>query len=138
MHILSIAHPCIVTNDLEKTAAFYCEALGLTRHFDFTRKGEVVGFYLKAANETFLEVFLKEDVEITKARCLNHFCLETGDIEALRQRLVDLGYKPGEFRIGSDQSRQFWIDDPNGLPIEFQQYTPESSQRTGRNAEMRS
>ena len=136
MSILSVAHACIKTTSLEQTAAFYCDGLGMKKHFEFTRDGQVFGFYLKASNDTFVEVFLAAEVENTEARCLNHFCLETGDLEALRQRLVDRGYQPGEIIMAVDQTPQFWITDPNGLPVEFQQYTPASAQLTGQSVEV--
>ena len=136
MLIRSVAHACIKTTSLEQTAAFYCDALGLKKHFEFTRKGQTIGLYLKAANESFVEVFLAGEVENTNSRCLNHFCLETGDIEGLRRRLTDRGYNPGEIKMGADQSLQFWITDPNGLAVEFQQYTANSAQRTGANVEV--
>ena len=136
MSILSLAHACIKSASLEQTSAFYCDGLGMKRHFDFTRQGKLIGFYLKAANDTFVEVFLADAVENTDRRCLNHFCLETTDIQALRQRLLDHGYAPGDVKMGADKTWQFWINDPNGLPIEFQQYTPESAQYTGANVEV--
>ncbi len=57
MAIKSLAHVCIKTTDLDATADFYCGALGLQRLFDFTRKGKVIGFYMKTGNATFIEVF---------------------------------------------------------------------------------
>ncbi len=129
--MLSLAHACIKTTSLDRTEAFYCHALGLTKHFEFTRAGKSAGFYLKAANDSFIEVFLASDVENTSSRCLNHFCLETSDIQALRNRLQDHGFNPGEIKMGADHTWQFWIEDPNGLAIEFQQYTPESALHTG-------
>jgi catechol 2,3-dioxygenase-like lactoylglutathione lyase family enzyme len=136
MSKLSLAHACINTTSLEQTASFYCDALGLERHFDFTRAGKPGGFYLKAANGAFIEVFLVAETEITGARILNHFCLETGDLKGLRQRLVDHGYQPGEIKMGADQTWQFWINDPNGLPVEFQEYTAQSAQHTGKTVEI--
>jgi lactoylglutathione lyase/glyoxylase I family protein len=136
MSILSLAHACIKSTNLEQTAAFYCDGLGMKKHFDFTRVGKVIGFYLKAANDTFIEVFLADEVDSTDKRCLNHFCLETGDLEALRNRLVQRGFAPGEIKMGSDQTLQFWAKDPNGLDVEFQQYSPKSAQVTGENVEV--
>ncbi len=136
MSIRSIAHTCIKTTSLDQTAAFYCDALGLTKQFEFTRGGNVTGFYLKAANDSFIEVFHAPETDNTNLRCLNHFCLETEDIQALRQRLLNHGYSPGEIKLGADHTWQFWINDPNGLPVEFQQYTPESAQHTGRAVEI--
>ena len=38
--------------------------------------------------------------------------------------------------IAADNSLQFWAQDPNGLEIEFQQYTERSSQFTGENVDV--
>jgi hypothetical protein len=42
---------------------FYCGALGMQKLFNLTQKGEVIGFYLKASNDTFIEVFRTGDTE---------------------------------------------------------------------------
>ncbi len=131
MAIRSLAHVCLKTTDLDATAEFYCGALGFTRQFDFVRGGKVVGFYLKAANETFIEVFDAAEVLPAEKQVLNHFCLEVDDIRALREALVARGLAPGELKVGCDQTPQFWMKDPNGLALEFQQYTERSAQRVG-------
>jgi catechol 2,3-dioxygenase-like lactoylglutathione lyase family enzyme len=136
MSILSLAHACIKTTSLEQTKSFYCDGFGFEKLFDFTRRGECVGFYLKAANRTFIEVFLEGEVENMDKRTLNHFCLETGDLKSLRQKLVDHGYTPGEIKMGADQTWQFWVTDPNGLAVEAQEYTPNSAQLTHKNVEV--
>ena len=51
-------------------------------------------------------------------------------------KLVDHGYAPGEIKMGADQTAQFWMKDPNGLDVEFQQYNEKSSQRTGQDVEV--
>jgi hypothetical protein len=105
--------------------------------FNFTQKGEVIGFYIKASNSTFIEVFRTGETEQPgNGQVLNHFCLETDSIEILRQSLVDRSYAPRDIIMGADNSLQFWIHDPNGLDIEFQQYNEHSSQFTGKNVEV--
>jgi len=136
MSIQSFAHACIKTTNLDATTDYYCGALGLKKFFNFTKQGKVIGFYMKADNETFIEVFLADEVEKIGKQVLNHFCLETKSIEALRKTLVERGYAPGEIRMGGDQSPQFWMKDPNGLDVEFQEYTEKSSQRTGQDVEV--
>jgi catechol 2,3-dioxygenase-like lactoylglutathione lyase family enzyme len=136
MSIKSLAHVCIKSTDLDTTAKFYCGALGLTRHFDFNRKGKVIGFYMKAANETFVEVFLADEIAQIDKQMLNHFCLETADLQALRETLLTHGYSPGEIKMGADETAQFWMKDPNGMDLEFQEYTDRSAQRTGRAVEV--
>jgi len=136
MSILSLAHACIKTTSLEQTASFYCDALGMKKLFEFTRAGKPIGMYLKGENDSFIEVFLASEVASIDSRCLNHFCLETDDIKALHERVADNGYKPGDIKMGSDNSWQFWVKDPNGMDLEFHQYTPESAQFTGENVEV--
>jgi catechol 2,3-dioxygenase-like lactoylglutathione lyase family enzyme len=137
MTIKSLAHVCIKSSDLAATAEFYCGALGMKRLFDFTRKGKVIGFYMKAQNTTFVEVFLESEVlPIDRHKMvLSHFCLETDDIKALHASLVARGLKVGPIVMGADQAQQFWMDDPNGLAVEFQEYAENCSQFTGRSVE---
>jgi catechol 2,3-dioxygenase-like lactoylglutathione lyase family enzyme len=137
MAITSLAHVCIKTADLDATADFYCGALGLKRQFDFTRKGKLIGFYMKAGNTTFVEAFLESEVlPIDRHKMvLSHLCLETDDLRALHASLLARGLKPGPIVMGSDHALQFWMDDPNGMALEFQEYSADSSQLTGRSVE---
>jgi catechol 2,3-dioxygenase-like lactoylglutathione lyase family enzyme len=136
MPIKSLAHVCLKTTDLNATAAFYCGALGMTKHFDFVRRGQVIGFYMKMANDTFVEVFLADEIEKIDKQILHHFCLETESLEDLRNHLIQRGYSPGELKMGADHTPQFWMKDPNGMDLEFQEYTPASAQLTGRPVEV--
>ncbi len=136
MSIKSVAHVCIKSTDLDATAAFYCGPLGMTRHFDFMRKGKLIGFYMKATNETFVEVFLADEVEAIEKRVLNHFCLETEDLKGLHAKLVASGYAPGDIKMGADHTLQFWMKDPNAMDLEFQEYTDKSAQRSPHTVEV--
>jgi catechol 2,3-dioxygenase-like lactoylglutathione lyase family enzyme len=137
MPIKSVAHLCLKTKNLQATLDFYGGALGLRKLFNFNRHGEVIGFYLKAANDTFIEVFQMHDAEVgTGRQLLHHFCLETDDIKKLWQTLSEKGYGPRELIMGADNALQFWVQDPNGLDIEIQQYTERSAQFTGEDVEV--
>ena len=128
-HLKTIAHVCIKSSNLDRTLDFYCGGLGLERKFNFTRKGRVIGFYLQLAERGFIEVFETAEVVRTVADSgLQHYCLETDDMEAVRRRFVDRGFEPGEIKMGVDGSLQFWITDPSGVAFEFHQYTDRSAQ----------
>jgi catechol 2,3-dioxygenase-like lactoylglutathione lyase family enzyme len=131
MSIKSLAHVCLKSADLDATDNFYCGALGMQRLFDFTRNGKVIGFYMKADNTTFIEVFAADAVDAIDKQVLNHLCLETSDIAALRQSLAERGLAPGEIKMAADHTLQFWMKDPHGMAIEFQEYNPQSAQLTG-------
>ena len=68
---------------------------------------------------------------------LAHFCLESDSLETLRKSVLDHGYaETTEIIMGVDNTPQFWTKDPNGMPVEFQQYTDKSAQLTGKDVEV--
>ncbi len=130
--IKGIAHLCIRVADLEATRRFYCDTLGLEKAFDFIRDGQTVGFYLKAGDHNYLE-FFKTDKVATGESPIGHLCLEVDSIDKVLEKVKKDGYSAGEKKIGSDQSWQAWLADPDGVRIELHEYTPQSSQLTGNN-----
>lgn len=129
MSIRAIAHLCLKTTDLAATEDFYVGILGFEKQFQFTRRGEVIGFYLRIADRAFLEAFSSAaPPPSTQSHSLSHFCLETDDLAGLRQKLVEAGFQPTPIKIGADATLQFWVKDPNGIDLEVQQYTDQSAQ----------
>ncbi|MEX2607993.1 MAG: VOC family protein [Kiritimatiellia bacterium] len=128
--IHQLAHVCITTPDLDATVRFYRDILGLDVTFHFLRNGEKIGCYFHAGSQTFLECFTRTDNTVTKGD-ITHFCLQTKDIQALETSLRAAGVETRSRKTGADNSHQFWCTDPNGIDIEFQEYTSESCQITG-------
>jgi len=126
--IKALAHICIFSNDLNRSLDFYCAALGLKRHFDFFKDGELFGFYLQAGPGQFIEIFKAGSATEIRSQRIHHLCLEVEDMDALRAQLNlhDIAVTPK--KLGCDQTWQCWCKDPDGTEVEFQQYTPESSQ----------
>ena len=131
--IKSIAHLCVIATDLERSRKFYCDQLGLKRHFDFHKDGKLFGFYLEAAPGQFVEIFRAGSAPDVRHQRVHHFCFEVDDIDAVSERLTRLGVSVTPKKLGCDQTWQCWCKDPDGLDIEFQQYTPDSSQFTRKN-----
>jgi lactoylglutathione lyase/glyoxylase I family protein len=128
--VKALAHLCICSNDLERSRAFYCDALGLKIHFEFHKEGKLFGFYLQVAPGQFIEIFRTNATEEICRQRLHHFCLEVENIDALREKLLAHGIAVTPKKLGCDQSWQCWCKDPDGADVEFQQYTPQSSQFT--------
>ena len=126
--IKQLAHICIRSTDLEKTAWFYTEVLGLEKAFDFERDGKAFGFYIHLGNNTFVEVF--EGDPGTEGN-IRHAAVEVEDMDGLIQRITSHGVEIGEKKLGSDRSWQVWVTDPNGIRIEFHEYTAQSRQLVG-------
>lgn len=129
--INQIAHVCISSSDLDKTRHFYCEGLGFRKVFDFVRDGEVVGHYFGVTDNTFIEVFIQNEIDTQVTAPVRHFCLEVDSIDDVRALLAPKGYEVSERKLGRDGSYQAWVTDPSGVRIEFHEYTDMSLQITG-------
>ena len=128
--IKTLAHVCLFSKDLNRSLDFYCGMLGLRRHFDFMKNGELFGFYLQIDANQFIEIFKAGAEEPAGRQRIHHLCLEVDDLDALRDELVRRGVTVTAKKQGCDQTWQFWCKDPDGTDVEFQQYTTQSSQFT--------
>ena len=127
-----LAHVCIGALDLDAVENFYVDALGMELAFEFYRAGQRIGFYVKAGESTFLEVFTTDEAARNGNALIKHFCLEVEDLDAVISRLRDRGVETSARKMGADNSWQAWITDPSGIRIELMQYSDSSTQFTGR------
>lgn len=130
--IKQFAHLCIHSNNLEETEKFYCETLGFTKKFNFIKDEELIGIYIDLGNNNFLEFFHSSE-KMHYSSPLKHFCFEVDNIDSTIDKLKNASIEVTNKKLGSDKSWQCWITDPNGILIEIQQYTEDSSQFTGKN-----
>ena len=128
--IKGFAHVCLAATDLDAVEHFYCAGLGLQKAFHFIRDGRVVGFYLQLRPGSYVEVFERDGIDPEAKELIQHFCLETDDIDAVSTRLQQAGYDVTEKKRGADGSWQAWTADSTGVKIEFHQYTERSAQVT--------
>lgn len=127
-----LAHVCIGALDLDAAEGFYVDALGMEIAFEFYRAGQRVGFYIKAGETTFLEVFAIDEAPKNGGALIKHFCLEVEDLDAIIGKLSDRGLEVSAKKMGADHAWQAWITDPSGVRIELMQYSDSSTQFTGR------
>ena len=130
--VKGLAHVCIGASDLDAAESFYVDALGMETAFEFYRAGQRIGFYIKAGESTFLEVFAAPEAHADNSALIKHFCLEVDDLDALIRRLKDCGVEVSAKEMGADNSWQAWTTDPSGIRIEMMQYSDASTQFTGR------
>jgi catechol 2,3-dioxygenase-like lactoylglutathione lyase family enzyme len=126
--IKQLAHVCIHSKDLSETARFYQEGLGLERGFEFIKDDDLFGYYINLGENTFIEVFKGEPgVEGN----IKHIAIQADDIDSIITRLRNHGYEIGDKSLGADHSWQAWTADPDGVKIEFHEYTNDSLQLKG-------
>lgn len=127
-----LAHVCIGAVDLDAAEGFYVDALGMEKAFEFYRASQRIGFYVKAGETTFLEVFATDAAPKNGSSLIKHFCLEVEDLDTVISRLSDCGLEVSAKKMGADNAWQAWITDPSGVRIELMQYSDTSTQFTGR------
>jgi len=126
--ITALAHVCFVVTDLEDSITFYRDKLGLTPAFDFVNdEGKRFGIYLHIGGRSFIELFTGTPAP-ANGQSFKHICLEVDDIHATVADLTAKGVAVGPITLGSDQSWQAWLSDPDGNDIELHGYTGDSWQ----------
>lgn len=132
--ITGLTHAAVRVTDLDRSLDFYCNTLGLKEQFRICGEdGKPWLVYVRISEAQFIELFpgAKGAHTPPEGAGVVHICLQVDDIQATYKELTARGLvAKGEPILGADQSWQFWTADPDGNPIEFHQFTPESRQST--------
>ena len=125
LQINHIHHVAIICSDYQKSKRFYTEILGFKILREVYR-AERDSFKLDLAiNENYqIELFSFPNPPARPSRpeaCgLRHLAFEVSNIFHTREKLVSLKTECEEIRIDEFTDRPFFfINDPDGLPIEF-------------------
>ncbi len=126
----AIGHVALKVADIERSLAFYRDTLGFKEMMRIPHPddGKPWIAYLRITDTQFLELFVGGESDRApgpNATAINHFCLESHDLEATAAALRRLGVTlTVEPKTGADFNRQCWIADPDGNRIEFMQLMP--------------
>jgi len=121
-----LSHVCLGSTDLARTVGFYGDLLGCRVVHEFRNAaGDLYGLFLLVRNGTFLEFFLEREPK-GKGGLYRHLCFEVESIEAMAERMRKAGYAAEIRRGRTDRVLQFFIEDPDGNTVEFQEHDPQS------------
>jgi lactoylglutathione lyase len=132
--IIGIGHSAIRARDLEVTARFYKEVLGLKEAFRMMKDdGSGVGtIYLYIAPSQFLEIFAdgtEEFIPGPKTIGHAHICYEVDDVARFQEEIRARGAPiDTERKLGKSRCIQCWTHDPDGNRIELMELPPDSLQ----------
>jgi len=129
--VKQIAHSCMMTHDLAASEHFYCEVLGLTKAFEFSKADKKIGLYIEAGARTWIEIFHHSDAPFPSLGAINHFCLEVTSIDEAIKHIRAKGVEVTDKKYGVDDTWQAWTKGPSGERIELFEYTAKSAQFVG-------
>ena len=126
MTLKRLSHVCLGSTDVQRTVDFYSKLIGCQVAHEFrSPAGELYGVFLSCNNGTFLE-FFNEQAPKPPGGLFRHLCFEVADIDAMAARARASGFTPDLRRGRTDRILQFFVHDPDGNMIEFQQHDRES------------
>jgi catechol 2,3-dioxygenase-like lactoylglutathione lyase family enzyme len=135
--ITGIGHVAFRVTSLQKALDFYCNKLGFSEAFHLDREGEPSPWivYIQIAPGSFIELFPDpQDAPGTLSQrdpgaSYKHVCLLVDDLPKTLRELAVRGLDiDGALIQGIDYNLQYWINDPDGNPIELMQIMPNSPQ----------
>jgi len=130
--IISLTHIAVRVSDIEKSLDFYVNKLGLVEQFRINGEdGKPWLIYVKVSDRQFIELFPGAHGPYAEPKGAGyvHICLQVDDIHKTYEQLTARGVVTnGAPFIAVDNAWQFWTKDPDGNPIEFHQFIPESMQ----------
>lgn len=125
MNIQSIHHIAILTDDYEKSKAFYTQVLGFQIVNEVYRE-ERRSYKLDLAINGLYQVELfsfpeyKERASFPEAKGLRHLAFAVDDIEAAYKELKEKNVDVQEIRVDEYTRKKFcFFYDPNGQPLEL-------------------
>jgi len=123
---MRLSHACLGSTNLPRTIAFYRELVGCEVAHEFRNAaGELYGVFLSCRNGTFLE-FFNEQQPKPPGGLFRHLCFEVDDVEDMAAVARRHGLTAEIKRGRTDHILQFFVHDPDGNMIEFQQHDRQS------------
>jgi catechol 2,3-dioxygenase-like lactoylglutathione lyase family enzyme len=120
-HILELNHINIETADIDRSASFYTDVLGLVsgERPEFDRPGH----WMYMDNMPIVHIIspLPDNKLLTgsKHAAISHFALRIKNFEAMREHLINLSIPYTEVDVPGSDRRQFFINDPDGVVVEL-------------------
>ena len=120
-HILELNHINIETADIDRSASFYTDVLGLVsgERPEFDRPGHWM--YMDNMPIVHIITPLPDNKLLTgsKHAAISHFALRIKNFEAMKEHLINLSIPYTEVDVPGSDRRQFFINDPDGVVVEL-------------------
>jgi len=124
--ITRLLHTRYRVNDLEKSASFYRDVLGLeeVRRHTSPRGSTLIFFKAPQSEETIEICHFPASGPVVVQPDLTHIAFEVPDIEAFAKTAAEKGYPLSDGPHGTPGHRFAFIDGPDGYEIELIEHKP--------------
>ncbi len=122
---LSIHHVAIISSDIEKAKRFYVEILGfkvLAEHYREQRDSWKVDLAVDETTQIELFSFPNPPARVSRpeARGLRHLAFRVENLDEMLTHLATSAVEAEPIRVDEYTGKRFtFVQDPDGLPIEF-------------------
>ncbi len=130
MPLLRMEHYLVLSDDIERTRAFYCDVLGMRE--GFRPSLEFPGYWLYVGDTPCIHVAewqtyaawtravgLPISTKAAGTGPVDHIAFNASGFDDMRTRLVQRGVRLSENRLDDIGLRQLFLHDPNGVAIEL-------------------
>jgi catechol 2,3-dioxygenase-like lactoylglutathione lyase family enzyme len=141
--LTKMEHYLVITDDIEQTKDFYCEALGM--RVGFRPPLEFPGYWLYVGDTPCIHIAEWKTYTVHSHRQgipvstrapgtgpFDHIAFTAEDFDGVLARLERYGIKPGVNVVTGAPLRQLFLTDPNGLKIEINVRIPQPVTEVGR------
>lgn len=120
--------PMLGVEDVEKTFAFYRDALGFREVGRVHHEGRLQWMHLKCGGADLM--FMRNDAPASpadlEARKCQIYYFYPDDVRRLHASLLEKSHAPSDMRVTFYHLREFEIEDPDGYQLWFGQETDET------------
>lgn len=138
--LTKMEHYLVITDDIEHTKQFYCEALGL--RVGFRPPLEFPGYWLYVGEtpcihiaewKTYTAHSERQGIPVSRPAAgtgaFDHIAFNAENFDEVLERLERCGVKPGQNTVTGAPLRQLFLTDPNGVKIEINVRVDDSAPR---------
>lgn len=138
MALIKLEHYLVISDDIEATRRFYCDALGM--RVGFRPELPFDGYWLYVGDVPCIHIAERhsyrrysESIGIPVTRgdagtgMIDHVAFNATDFDGMLSRLRSLGLEPKQNLVDDIGLRQLFLDDPSGVKIELNFFSRDSS-----------
>ena len=118
---MHIKHVAIRVKNLKKSIHFYETMTELTVSRRFKSGPGEVAFLTNGEGETEIELIYMPEGQMYEGKGM-FICFETDKLEEMHMLALDRGFNPSPIQDPGDNTRYFYVYDPNGVSIQLRAF----------------